>query len=315
MRQRRPRVLIVDDEDNIVLALHRVLYQDNERYDVLLARTAEIAQQILHDAHVDVMVTDVHLPEKSGMDLLSWTAVESPATRVIVMTAFDISGIKDQAHAFGCLRLTRKPFDVHEMRATIRRALDHGEGFAGKLSELSMIDLVQMLCISRKSTALRFSHMGHSGVVSIEEGEVVHAVWNNMVGEEAFYQMISAKAGAFHTFPPPPDMEKSIKGSWQHLLMEGVRRQDEHDAGLSSVDPPPASPDAAPAPAAKAAATSSPRPPPTAVDRLIDQGFVALKAGLHDEAKRCWEEALRIDPNNRMLELNIRKLQAKLVER
>ena len=49
MAARRSKVLIVDDEDNIVLALHRVLYQDNDRYDVLLARSAEIAQQILAD--------------------------------------------------------------------------------------------------------------------------------------------------------------------------------------------------------------------------------------------------------------------------
>src|SRR5512132_2452767 len=119
MASRRPRVLIVDDEDNIVLALHRVLYQDNHRYDVLLARSAEIAQQILLDVPVDVLVTDVHLPEMSGMDLLCWAAIETPTTRVIVMTAFDITGIRDRAHAFGCLRLMRKPFDVHEMRSTI----------------------------------------------------------------------------------------------------------------------------------------------------------------------------------------------------
>src|SRR5689334_14790389 len=105
----RQKVLIVDDEDNIVLALHRVLYQDNARYDVLLARTAEIAHDILKDTPVDVLVTDVHLPGRSGMDLLSWVAIEAPSTRVIVMTAYDITGIKDRAHAYGCLRLVRKP--------------------------------------------------------------------------------------------------------------------------------------------------------------------------------------------------------------
>src|SRR5262249_41617799 len=103
MTPRRPKVLIVDGEDAIVLALHRVLYQDNPRYDVLLARSAEIAQEIIADTRVDVLVTDVHLPDKSGMDLLGWVAAEAPSTRVIVMTAFDVGGIKDRAHAFGCL--------------------------------------------------------------------------------------------------------------------------------------------------------------------------------------------------------------------
>src|SRR5271166_3989148 len=139
MAARRPKVLIVDDEDNIVLALHRVLYQDNETYDVLLARSAEIAEQILGEIQVDVLVTDVHLPEKSGMDLLSWVAVQAPSTRVIVMTAFDVSGIKDRAHAFGCLRLMRKPFDVHEMRAAILGALTLRDTFTGNLADLSSV--------------------------------------------------------------------------------------------------------------------------------------------------------------------------------
>ena len=128
MASRRSKVLIVDDEDNIVLALHRVLYQDNHRYDVLLARTAEIAQQILLDIPIDVLVTDVHLPEKSGMDLLCWAAVETPTTRVIVMTAFDVTGIKDRAHAFGCLRLMRKPFDVHDMVNIVSKARETARG-------------------------------------------------------------------------------------------------------------------------------------------------------------------------------------------
>src|SRR5262249_11046655 len=148
MGSRRSKVLIVDDEDNIVLALHRVLYQANPRYDVPGARTAEIAQQILLDIPIDVLVTDVHLPEKSGMDLLCWAAVETPTTRVIVMTAFDVTGIKDKAHAFGCLRLMRKPFDVHEMRATILRALDRRGSLPGNLPEPPRIDVTPPLSIA-----------------------------------------------------------------------------------------------------------------------------------------------------------------------
>ena len=323
---RRPKVLVVDDEENIVLALHRILYRDNGRYDVLLARTAEIAQEILAELPIDVIVTDVHLPERSGMDLrLSWAALSCPHTRVIVMTAFDVNGIKDRAHAFGCLRLMRKPFDVHEMRATILQALDRRDGFAGTVSELSCLDVIQMLCIARKTTAVRFSEEASSGTVYLEHGEPVHAVWDDMVGEDAFYRMMAVESGVFHTAPLPPDIERSLPGNWQYLLMEGTRRLDEDGRGPQSGAEPPRPP-SRPAPpslpprSALWPSTGNPRPaslPPPGepgeqcgdVSLLIDQGFAQLRAGRRDDARAAWGRGPpRLDPRNRLIELNLRKL-------
>lgn len=347
MGERRARVLIVDDEDNIVLALHRVLYQDNGRYDVLLARNAEIAQQILTDLTVDVLVTDVHLPAQSGMDLLSWVAVKAPSTRVIIMTAFDVMGIKDKAHAHGCLRLIRKPFDVHDMHATIVRALSQRDSFTGSLAELSCVDVIQMLCIARKNAALRIAEGTSAGVIHIETGEIVHAVWDEFIGKEALLRILTVKRGLFYTSPLPPDVERSIRGDWQHLLIESLQHLDETGApgvipanddesagaasqrgpmrralasGTRTIDPESAllrghDENALTLARLSSGQTNDPAPPdaePTPrkadVARLIDNGFSALRTGKREDARRAWEEALRLDPSNRMIELNLRKL-------
>ena len=49
---------------------------------------------------------------------------------------------------------------------------------------------------------------------------------------------------------------------------------------------------------------------PRAVSTLIDEGFDALRAGDHEGAERCWRAALELDPDNRLLQLNLQKLAA-----
>jgi DNA-binding response OmpR family regulator len=313
MGLRRPKVLVVDDDENLALMVHRILYQENDRFDVLLAKSVEIALDILADVVIEVIVTDIQLPDKSGMDLLCWAAFERPDTRVIVMTGFDVDRIKDRAHALGCLRLLQKPFDLEEVRRTVLQALDRQDGFAGTLSELSCVDVLQMICLARKTTSIRFSDQTRSGSVYVEQGEVVHAVWNDQVGEEAFYGMMAVERGVFHTAPFPLDIERTITGQWQHLLMEGARVADEARRDRPSGDPPagaaamrPSNPGILPG-----RAPSSPpglRVAVPNVPRLIDEGFAQLRAGRREEARKAWEEALRLDPGNRMIELNLRKL-------
>jgi DNA-binding response OmpR family regulator len=318
MGSRRPKVLVVDDEEDLLLALYGILYQDNARYDVLLAGTAEIAQQILLDIPIDVIVTDVHLPARSGMDLLSWAAAERPETRAIVMTALDAPGVKDRARAFGCLRLMRKPFDGHEMRATILRALDRTGSLEGTLAELSAVDVIQMLCIGRRTTTLRLSEGGSSGAVHIDRGEVVDAIWDGLVGEEAFYRMMGVKNGMFHTSPLPADLERTVTADWQYLLMEGLRRLDEAARDRAAAPRPPSDSFVGPRdlasfpPPTAAAWQAEPRSGPQGTEshvaRLVDEGFEMLRAGRRDDARTAWEEALRFDPGNRRIQLNLRRL-------
>jgi DNA-binding response OmpR family regulator len=325
MASRRPKVLLVDDEEDLLLALHGILYRDNARYDVLLAGTAEIAYQILLEIPIDVLVTDVQLPDRSGMDLLSWAAIERPEMRAVVMTAFDARGLKDRARAFGCIRLLQKPFDGAEMRATILRAIDRRDAVEGTLAELSTVDVIQMLCIGRKSMTLRLSEGSSAGAIHIERGEVVDAVWDGLAGEEAFFRMLAVKSGVFHTSPLPADIERTITADWQYLLMEGLRRLDEAGRDhAESVPPAPTLPtgfgpahsgprSSFVAPLGQSGAWPAPQSAPPSgaeskVSRLVDEGFEMLRAGRRDDARMAWEEALRCDPHNRRIQLNLRRL-------
>ncbi len=334
----RKTVLLVDDEDPILLGLHRILHEDNDTTDVLLARDGQIAQEIMASHAVDLVITDVRMPGMSGLELLCWTAAKSPNTRGIIMTGYDISGLETEAYRCGCLRIVQKPFDLHEMHQTAREALDDSSAFRGSLRSLSPADLVQMICLSGRTNVLRVAAGDDSGVVHVRQGEVVHAVWNDTTGEQAFYRLVQAQEGVFDTLPLPAEGPVTIQAGWQHLLIEAMRLDDERRAGMSDSDTMPKWPlpeetqeplapqQAAPADspadespnrkgsgAAWDAAVSAAREGPVSKEQLpelIDRGFTLVQRRRYDEARDAWRSALDLDPGNRLLELNLRKLES-----
>ncbi|MBI4952406.1 MAG: response regulator [Myxococcales bacterium] len=329
MRTRR-RVLIVDDDQATVVALWRTLYQDNERYDVLVAASAEIAQRILMENDVDVMVTDVRLPGRSGIELLRWAADESPGTRVIVMTGYDLDEVRDTAFRHGCLEIVAKPFELDAMHELVVETLERRDSLTGTLDTMAPSDVIQMLCLTQRSTAVRVVDGPMMGVLHIERGEIVHARCDGRTGEAAVYRILASKHGRFDTLPLPKDGPRSVHAPWQHLLLEGARLHDEAYAGVTRVSWLPdasalageiarvAVPRSVIAPRDDAGSAGPELESPTGdasggsateVAELVDRGFEALRRRDYDAARAIWQRALALDPGNRALELNLRRLE------
>lgn len=343
---KRKKILLVDDENTILLGLHRKLYSLNFDCDILLASSGEIAQQILAEQSVDVMVTDVRMPGISGLDLLAWAAVHSPKTRVIIMTAFDVAQLQDKASRQGCLQIVQKPFDLNKMRDMIQGLLDDEGSLGGNLGSLSTADVIQMLCLSQRTTALRVVEGSRVGMINILKGEIVHATWNGKVGEEAVYHILQATQGVFNTLPLMDFDTCTVNSGWQQLLLEGMRladegvlKQDESEEKTDDLIDGFVYEEKRGVVAAKNKAVKSkakPEKPTPAKGRgrgkaqdekvtkvqdqkgkdpggdfsgLVDKGFEHLRRKEYLGAKDMWEQALAMDPGNRMLELNLKKLE------
>ena len=333
MGRRRPKVLIVDGNKEASLALHRVLYDGNEHFDVLLATSADVARNIMRDVSIDVLVMDVDLPGASGVDLVCWAAIEFPETLFVVQTSDDVSQLPQQVSGLGCLRLLAKPCEPKEVLKIVNEALDCMHRLSGCFSALSAADLIQMLCLAQRTAALRITAHGEVGSVMVKEGKLLHAAWGTLVGQEALCAILDAQDGVFRTTPLPDDVAPNIHTNWQYALMEAVRMLDERanssrrqtgsfpairieDSVLEKMSP--HGPDDGPMDRrgmnllVATESRKSPRPV-GAASSLVDKGFAALRAGKVDEARQCWQAAKELDPENRSLDLNLKKLESKSI--
>jgi cyclic di-GMP phosphodiesterase len=119
-----PRILIVDDEIEITEILADLL---SEVYDCLRAGSAEEALQRLTEHEFQLVISDITMPGMSGLDMIPHVKELSPDT-VVVM----ISGMQTVESAIGALRLgafdyLMKPFDLRQVEAVVKRALEHYE--------------------------------------------------------------------------------------------------------------------------------------------------------------------------------------------
>jgi len=115
-------ILIVDDEKSI-LDLLSVVFK-KEGYGVKIASSGVQAREILEKENVDLVITDIKMPQTSGMDVLKFTKGLNPETPVILITAY--GSIKQAIDALkaGALDYVVKPFDVEELKILVARGLE-----------------------------------------------------------------------------------------------------------------------------------------------------------------------------------------------
>src|ERR1044072_169289 len=119
-----PRILIVDDEAEITEILADLLSED---YDCLRAGSAEQALTELRGNQFQLVISDITMPGMSGLEMIPHVKALSPET-VLVM----ISGMQTVESAIGALRLGAfdypiKTFDLRQVEAVVKRALEHHE--------------------------------------------------------------------------------------------------------------------------------------------------------------------------------------------
>ena len=121
------KVLIVDDEPNIVISLEFLM--DQAGYEVAVARSGEEALAQIRAFHPDVVLLDVMLPGINGFDILQ--RVRQNATwqqiAIIMLTAKGRDVEVAKGLALGANAYVTKPFSTRDLLAEVRRCLNAGQ--------------------------------------------------------------------------------------------------------------------------------------------------------------------------------------------
>ncbi|WP_430459718.1 HD domain-containing phosphohydrolase [Thalassolituus sp. LLYu03] len=113
-----PRVLLVDDEPNVLKAIARSLRQ--ESIEILTAPSGADALAIMREQPVDLLISDMRMPGMSGADLLAQAAVEWPKTRRVLLTGYaDLESTIKAVNQGQISSYLNKPWDDLELRRVV----------------------------------------------------------------------------------------------------------------------------------------------------------------------------------------------------
>lgn len=116
-----PAILLVDDEAGVLSALRRALRR--EGWDVHLAEGAAQALRVLETERVDAVLSDYRMPGRNGLDLLAEVARRWPHVARFLITGWHEDASAEALAAAGVRAVFSKPWDVAELRATLREGV------------------------------------------------------------------------------------------------------------------------------------------------------------------------------------------------
>ncbi len=117
--QAKKRILVVDDEENARIGLSKLL--EREGFEVESVSNGYEALNYLNQRQVNVIVTDINMPEMNGITFLKELNKNFPASNVIMITAY--GGVESYIEAMnlGAFEYINKPIKIDELKSILKK--------------------------------------------------------------------------------------------------------------------------------------------------------------------------------------------------
>src|SRR5436190_4158678 len=245
------KLLLVDDNPMVLGMLRGAL---SPLANVTTSNDAADALLKAVDDPPDLLVSDYRMPGMDGHQLVEKLKSRPKTAGISVILLASKADITEKlSHHEPVDDFVEKPFFLKEATQRIKRVIDKialekmtktvpSDGvLRGSLSQMNVIDLMQSLEMGRKSCLITLTRDDEKCDVYFSEGQVVHAVYGSLKGDQAVFKVLLWTGGNFQINFEGKTKQQSTTLNTQGLLMEGLRlldesRRDEGPAGEEEED-------------------------------------------------------------------------------
>jgi CheY-like chemotaxis protein len=227
----RHRILLVDDEPDLLEMYQQILKQLPSQPEIHTAASGTRALAMLEAEPYRLLICDLKMPKVDGLQVLSIVRRKHPDLRTVVLTGVVDEQFRSRVYALGVDLFWNKPGTEQETKMFLEcleslLGRETETGFRGVQSK-SLMDIIQLECISQSSSVLRITNGALTGKIWIQDGELIDAEADDLRSEAAFQKILSWKAGSFEMLPAEPNRPRTIFKSYNALLLESAQAFDE----------------------------------------------------------------------------------------
>lgn len=248
--QTKNRLLLVDGDPKSLRVLDVSLKKAG--FEVTTATSGREALASLAAELPDLIISDTDLDEMDGFELCNLIKANPDWAKIPFLFVSGRKSIEDKIRGLelGVDDYLTKPIYIKEIGIRVRTALQRAERehmesrregrtrFAGQLSDVGVVDLVQTIELNRKSGIVHIVNRDERrGSIFFRDGKVIDAEVGRLSGAHALYRLFSWSDGQFAVEFKHIRRHDVIDMSMAALLMEGMRRLDEGTRLLDNLPP------------------------------------------------------------------------------
>jgi CheY-like chemotaxis protein len=198
------KVLIADDDAQLLLILSETLKKYGKGYDIVTASDGLAAIKALQKERFSLVVTDIQMPRVNGLVLLSYMSKNFPKIPCIVMTGHGTPDLKRRLERES-LHYLEKPFQIQQLAEAIMSVLGRQESLGGTLNGVSLHGFLKLIEMEHITCLCEInSPDGNKGYLFFDGGILHNAFYGDLRGEGAAVKLLNMD-GVTIKFRKPPE--------------------------------------------------------------------------------------------------------------
>lgn len=225
------KILLVDDEKTLLQSLKEGLAHLSDTVETDICFSVSDAIEQIEAVDYDLIVTDIRMPFKSGIDLLLYLKMNDFSGGIKVMSAYTTEENLKKINSLGIIDVIHKPFDLDWFEEMIIDFFKKRKEAAVTFESIDLLSVMQVINLDKKTSALQIEDNGLEGAIYFVEGEIIDAEYQGLRGEAAVLKLIAQRKCNISVKKIKNNVKKTIDVPFVEFMLDVMKKIDEYRNG------------------------------------------------------------------------------------